>query len=734
MNTYRYFATAPTGGVELLADELRAAGAQALRLHPRGVHFEGPLEAGCRALLWSRVANRIYLQLLDVAVETPDEIHQAVRSLDWSGHMTADTPFSVSFTGQGAGVRHTHYGALRIKDAVADYWRERVGYRPPVQTDGRRLALHAHVEKGRLQLYLDLSGFGLHQRGYRAGVAFDAPLKENVAAAVLLRCGWPTTHAEGGALVDPMCGSGTFLVEAAWMALDRAPQLDNAARMSLLCWRGHDPALWQRLVAEAFERQEAGWQHPLRIEGRDVSPRSLKAARQVLRQAGLTRRVTLHQTALADQTGVEGTTGLVVTNPPYGERLGRAQDLRGLYARLGTLLKTHFVGWQAGVFTCREELVTEIGLRPEKQHPFRNGALDCRLVRYRVEPEHFREPPIRMEADVAVQVAARLAEWKARPGAQMFANRLRKNLRRLKGWLKREGVSAFRAYDADIPEYALAVDVYDTLDASRWVVVYEYAPPKSVDGRKARAHLLEAMAVLPEVLDVSPGQVVYKVRQRQKGRAQYRPLDMKRDFHQVMENGARLWVNFHDYLDTGLFLDHRYVRRTVAEASRGRRLLNLFCYTASATVEAAVAGAAESLSVDLSRTYLEWARRNLELNGQDARIHRLERADVLRWLSRPPRGVGRFEVIFLDPPSFSTSKRMEGTLDIQRDHVQLIEQAGHLLDNGGVLFFSTNLRRFRLDPVVVQAWKVTDLTAATLPPDFARNRRIHQVWRLEKRE
>ena len=729
-----YFATAPTGGIELLAEELATLGAVACRQKPTGVWFEGTLEIGYQALLWSRVANRIHLLLHEAEVDSPEALYAAVQAVDWTEHMTAQTPFSVHFAGTGAGIRHTHYGALKIKDAIVDQLRERAGRRPPVQTEGHRLALYGHLHRGRFRLFLDMSGFGLHQRGYRTGVRFAAPLKENVAAAVLLRCGWPAVAASGGALVDPMCGSGTFLVEAAWMVQQRAPQLDNVERMSVLHWRQHDQVLWQQRVEAAREQFTQYRDQPLRLEGRDISRQSLRAARQVLQQAGLAGRVTLRQQALNEQTGHERETGLVVTNPPYGERLGAEAELDALYQQLGQLLKTHFVGWKAGVFTCRADKVPLIGMRPVRQHAFRNGALECVLTRYDIQPEHFRHPPLEIGQDLAVRVRARYPALAQSDGAQMFANRLRRNLRRLRGWLKQRNITAFRLYDADIPEYALAVDVYDTLDDERWAVVYEYAPPASIDPRQARRRLFEAMAVLPSVLDMPPERIVYKVRQRQKGTQQYTRLDLRRDFHQIAENGARLWVNFHDYLDTGIFLDHREVRRRVARMCQGRRLLNLFCYTATASVEAAVAGAAETVSVDLSRTYLDWAARNFALNGLDTATgrHQLIRADALQWLAQSVDARKRFDVIFLDPPSFSTSKRMQATLDVQRDHVKLIELAGRRLAPGGTLVFSTNLRRFRLDRAALAQWQIEDWTDVTMPLDFARRRNIHQVWVLQR--
>ncbi|SIN72854.1 23S rRNA m(2)G-2445 methyltransferase [Sulfurivirga caldicuralii] len=729
----RYFATAPAGALELLRDELKSLGATSTRLHGGGVAFSGAPAVGYGAALWSRTANRVYLQLAAGEVHDGEDLYALARSVDWSEHLAPDTPFAVSFTGTSSTIRHTHFGALKIKDALVDCFRDRGLPRPSVSTDSPHLALHAHLHRNQAVLYLDLVGFGMHQRGYRAGARIAAPLKENVAAAVLLRAGWPRVAEAGGALLDPMCGSATFLIEGAWLAADRAPLLDRAADMSLTLWRQHDKALWQRLVADARTRAEQGLaQLDLPIVGRDIDPRSLKAAKHCVAQAGLRDKVLLQQGDVRDARP-SARQGLVVCNPPYGERLAEKASVGELYRALGDTLRQHFVRWQAALFTCNADAVKQVGLRPLRSHAFRNGALECQLYRYAIDPEHFRHPPLETGLWLARAVAERYPQLAHSPGAQAFANRVRKNLKRLRRWLKQEGVQAFRVYDADMPEYALAVDVYDTLDDGRWVVVYEYAPPRSVDERKVRQHRFEALAALPGVLDVPADKVVYKVRQRQKGRQQYEKLAATRDFHQVLENGARLWVNFVDYLDTGLFLDHRWVRREVAKLSAGKRLLNLFCYTASASVEAAVAGARETLSVDMSRTYLEWARMNLDLNGLDADAHRLERADVLRWLQRPPRSEqGRFDVVFLDPPSFSTSKRMEGTLDIQRDHVRLIEQARALLKPSGTLIFSTNLRGFKLDETaLVQHWQVQEITRETLPPDFERNARIHRVWRLQ---
>ena len=314
-------------------------------------------------------------------------------------------------------------------------------------------------------------------------------------------------------------------------------------------------------------------------------------------------------------------------------------------------------------------------------------------------------------------------------GAQMFANRLKKNLRNLGRWLQREQIQCYRLYDADIPEYALAIDVYDA--AQRWVHVQEYEAPKSVDPARAGLRLQEALAETRAVLRIPEAQLFVKVRRQQKGSAQYQKLSSSREFHEVSENGKRFLVNFRDYLDTGLFLDHRITRRMLGELAGDGDFLNLFCYTGSATVYAAAGGARSTTSVDMSRTYLDWAERNLALNGFTGDAHRLAQADCLQWLEQAA-GRQRFDLIFLDPPSFSASKRMQGTFDVQRDHVQLIKNTVRLLSPGGLLVFSNNRRRFRMDREALGGLSIEDISRATLPRDFARNPRIHNCWRIAR--
>jgi 23S rRNA (guanine2445-N2)-methyltransferase / 23S rRNA (guanine2069-N7)-methyltransferase len=314
----------------------------------------------------------------------------------------------------------------------------------------------------------------------------------------------------------------------------------------------------------------------------------------------------------------------------------------------------------------------------------------------------------------------------------MFGNRLRKNLQRLESWAKREDVACFRVYDADMPEYAFAVDLYG--NDARWACVQEYAAPATVSQEAARGRRDEALAVLPEVLGLPPERVVLRVRRRQRGGDQYEKVGEEAEFHAVREGRYRFLVNFSDYLDTGLFLDHRLTRQRVGQLAAGRSFLNLFAYTGTATVHAAGGGATSSTTVDMSRTYLDWAKRNLALNGLAGPQHGFVQADCLAWLEEQGRApLRRYGLIFVDPPTLSRSKRMTREFDVQRDHAPLLEACGRLLEPGGAIVFSNNFQKFRLDPVVADRFEVEDLSRATLPEDFARNPRIHVCFLLRPR-
>ncbi|MBK6277615.1 MAG: bifunctional 23S rRNA (guanine(2069)-N(7))-methyltransferase RlmK/23S rRNA (guanine(2445)-N(2))-methyltransferase RlmL [Gammaproteobacteria bacterium] len=723
-----YFASCSRGLEELLAAELKAAGVDDTRVGAGGVYITGPLAHAYRACLWSRVASRVLAAVGEVGARDADELYANAVELPWEQHIGAGATIAVDFIGVSEQLRNSLFNARRVKDAVVDRLRAVTGLRPDVDVRAPDIRIVARLNRERLTLAIDLGG-AQHRRGYR-GATGAAPLKENLGAALLLRCGWPELAAAGGALYDPMCGSGTLLIEGALIAAGAAPgEWRDLGRQK---WPGHDPLLWQRLVQEARAAREQGLPGLAPIAGADADRRVLAHAVENAAAAGLAGRIEFSAVALAAQRRPEamaGRTGLLICNPPYGERLGEARQLQGLYEDLGRLVREEFPGWRAAILTTEGPLEAALGLRFARRYRFRNGAIDCRLLVH--DPALSTRATRRAEAAAGAEGAEPAQEAEAVPagplsaGAEMFANRVRKNLRRIKGWVATQQPQCYRIYDADIPEYAVAVDRYGA-----WAHVAEYAPPAWVDEALARERLEEVRAGLASVLQLPPGRIVLKTRSRQRGTQQYQRLARENHFMEVAEGPARLLVNLRDFLDTGLFLDHRPLRRLVAAEARGKRFLNLFCYTAAVTVFAGLGGARATTSVDMSATYLDWARRNLALNGLPEAQHELVRADCLRWLGAERR---RWDLVFLDPPSFSNSKRMEETLDVQRDHVALIRAALRVLEREGTLLFSTNRRGFRLDAGALADLEISDLTEQSIDPDFNRKPVPHRLYRIRYR-
>ncbi|MDD2769373.1 MAG: bifunctional 23S rRNA (guanine(2069)-N(7))-methyltransferase RlmK/23S rRNA (guanine(2445)-N(2))-methyltransferase RlmL [Methylococcus sp.] len=725
-----FFATAPKGLELLLARELEALGAGAVKETRAGVEFDGTMETAYRVCLWSRLANRILLPLERFEAPTPEALYQGVQRIDWSRHFEPEATIAIDFSSRRSAITHTLFGAQKVKDAVADQFLERCGRRPSVQLEQPDIRINVHVDADQAVLSLDLSGDSLHRRGYRTE-AGPAPLKENLAAAVLLRAGWPEVAAHGGALLDPMCGSGTLLIEGAFIAADRAPGLMREY-YGFLAWKGHDADLWRRLRDEARERSEAGLARLSPVFGYDLDRRAVHLALNNIDRAGLRGKIHVERKAAADARP-KGAAGLVVVNPPYGERLGDVESLGQVYREFGETLQQHFQGWKAALLTGNFELAFQIGIRAGRYYTLYNGALECRLFNFEIDPARYFTPRSGVpetEAQKKLRQILGKAERGAIPAeqAEMFANRLRKNLRNLGAWARKAGVSCYRLYDADLPEFAVAVDLYQ--GEKLWIHVQEYEAPPSIDPAKAEARLAGAVAMIPEVLQVPREQIFLKIRKRQKGEAQYVKQDQTSHFHVVEEGGWRFWVNFEDYLDTGLFLDHRITRGLIQQAARGRHFLNLFAYTGTATVFAAGGGAASTTTVDMSHTYLEWAGRNMALNGFPERDHLRIRADCLEWLDEASTRGRRYGLIFLDPPTFSNSKRMAGSFDIQRDQGPLLKKAVSLLEPGGMLIFSTNYRKFKLDESALTGCAVEDISRLSMPKDFERNAKIHVCWRI----
>ncbi len=469
------------------------------------------------------------------------------------------------------------------------------------------------------------------------------------------------------------------------------------------------------------------------MRGTDRDAAAIEKARANARRAGVAGITRFDRQELAQVQPVGTRPGLLCANPPYGVRLGDADEARAVHRELGVALRERFAGWQAAIITGDPQLGLELGLRAARTHRLWNGGIESRLLRLAGDAPTV---PVPGERRGGVSIADPATAQSG--GARMFANRLRKNLERLGKRARRDAVTCYRLYDADMPEYALAIDLYTGAgddDGRRWLFVQEYAAPAEIDATDVKRRREEALSVLPEVTGIQLDDIHLRTRRRQRGTRQYQKLDRSEERHTVAEGERLFLVSFTDYLDTGLFLDHRRTRARLAALAQSTprcRFLNLFAYTASASVHAIAGGARLSRSIDMSATYLQWARRNYTLNGISGDAHELLQADCIRWLAEEaanPRPQ-RYDLIFMDPPTFSNSARMEGVLDTQRDHVSMIEQCMSLLDPGGTLLFSTNAQRFKLEAALATRYAVQDTSAATLPFDFERNPRIHRSFEI----
>ena len=720
------FVTCAKGLEELLRDEIAALGI-AVRAGVAGVRVEAGLAEAYRICLHSRLASRVLWPLAEFAAADAPALYAGVQTVDWSTVLAADGSLAVDANLVQSALTHSQFAAQTVKDAIVDQFRSETGARPRVDRDDPDARINLHVRHDRATLTLDLSGAPLHRRGWRQAQG-AASLKENLAAALLIRARWPEVHARGGVLFDPMCGAGTLLIEGALMVAGVAPGLGRT-RFGFERWPAHDAVLWQRLRGEAEQvaREGLAVLQPV-FHGRDRDPEMLAAARANAQRAGVAGFLRLERGDVAHMLPpVAGLTGLLVSNPPYGERLGSLPEALSLYRSIGERLREHFAGWRAAMLFGEQGDGHQMGLKPERSHRLYNGALPCTLLQFQVHAERSQREPAPLPEAV-----------------QMVANRLHKRMQHLRKRLQREGIDCFRLYDADLPEYSAAIDVYSGRaldpDASaadpsapvqRWLHVQEYQAPATIDAAVAARRLQELLRAAGRELDVPRVRIAVKTRARGRGGERYGRMDQRAQWLEVQEGGLYFRVNLFDYLDTGLFLDHRAVRARLRALARGRPMLNLFAYTGTGSVFAAAGDAVSTTSVDLSATYLEWAGWNLLRNGYRGASHRLVQADARAFLRAETQ---RYGLVYVDPPTFSNSKRAED-FDVQREHVDLLRACASRLASGGVIVFSNNFRRFQLDAdaLLEAGLAIEDWSAPSVPFDFARRGNIHGCWLLRAR-
>ncbi|MDC7226517.1 MAG: bifunctional 23S rRNA (guanine(2069)-N(7))-methyltransferase RlmK/23S rRNA (guanine(2445)-N(2))-methyltransferase RlmL [Spirochaetales bacterium] len=780
MESFTFFATCPFYLEELLKSELESFGATDFQISHGGVGFNGGFETAYRACLWSRIANRILFPILSFDAEAPEDIRKASEGFEWENHFPQTSTFAVDATLTKTKICTPDYAALSVKDGIVDRARKLTGSRPNVDINNPDIRLHIHITLSRAAIAIDLSGEGLHKRGYRLETV-RAGVRENTAAAVLMRGGWPELAAglrqpsgttDTPCFLDPMCGSGTLVTEAAMMAADIAPAL-NRRRFGFEKWLKHDEALWQKLRAEAHERMRAGLEAVKQAScgrtlffGRDINATAVRTARTNIGASPVSEllRVGIIDVASGDfledgipaalekSTGNNGNTvvsgsgsRMLAVNPPYGERLNRDDDMIGFYRRMGEVLRRDYRGWKISLLTGHRELSDALGLRADKLNTVYNGGLRCTLAHFRM----FNDKPAAGKTtgeDRGTRTACKTgimdgdtgkkSSWPAyeelSPGSQMMYNRLKKNSKRLKNWLKKSGLSCYRLYDADMPEYSAAVDIYPPE-----VVIQEYMPPKTIDRVAASRRLDEAVKAVQSYLELPETSVKLKTRAKQRGNSQYnkkssvKKLDPIANRRLIKEHELKFFIDTTTYLDTGIFLDSRPIRRLLREEANGKSFLNLFCYTGTASVYAASGGAISTTSVDTSKTYLEWAEANMKINNFRNDSHAYVKADCMRWLKN---AVGSWDLIYLDPPTFSNSKDRVEIFDLQNDHEELIRLTVSKLNEDGVLIFCNNFRKFKLSADIENELDITEISGETIDPDFERKKNIHRCWRILKQK
>ncbi len=686
-----------------MVEELTDIGATVTKQTVGSVRFEGDTTLAQKVCLMSRFATRVLMLIEEKeGVNDKESLYKFARLQPWQEWFGPTQTFAVDFNGTNDALKNTQFSGLVIKDAIVDYFNDLYEQRPNVDKQDANVRVVARLSRQGVAMYIDYSGPRLSERGYREGQG-KAPIKEHLAAALIKRSGWLENVQQP--LFDPCCGAGTILIEAAGMARNEAPGLfrEGFAFERLPSFRiAKYKELREQLIAQITDPK-------LWLIGHDYDANVLSKAVDNARRAGLGDVIKFKQSDATKLTSVAKLPGVVISNLPYGERIGSMAELVSLHSALGTGFKKHFNNWKLALLGMDESLFKLLKLVKLKRYKFKNGPLDVVLNLYQLDDKQVSQttedkPALNFE------------------GSLSFANRVKKNKQGLKNWLKQNEIQAYRVYDADIPEYNVAVDVYG--DSA---VIFEYAAPKEIDDATAHKRLQDVISLTAQQLNIAPGNIAVKVRKKQKGEEQYTPMAKQNRTQVVEEFGAKFKVNLFDYLDTGLFLDHRLARRYIQENAKDKRFLNLFAYTGTASVHAALGGAKAITTVDLSKTYLKWGQDNFELNNISNTRYRFEQADCLKWLEY---ATSQYDLIFLDPPTFSNSKRMKDAFDVQRDHIKLLTWVKKILSPSGTLIFSNNKRGFIMDEVglIGLGLKAQNISEQTLSPDFKRNKQIHNSW------
>lgn len=701
----------------IVARELQARELTTRISGPGQIEFDGDWQEVAQTNLWLRSADRVSILICEFACEDFDCLFETAKQQDWQRWISPDGVIHV--TGSSVKSQLSSVPAVQrtVKKAIVEGLLKHPSITSLPET-GAKFRIHVGLRDNVVRLTLDTTGPSLHKRGYRE-IATRAPLKETLAAALVQLSFWQP----GRPMIDPFCGGGTILIEAAMQGRNMAPGLQRS--FSSEHWPHFPGTAWEVARQQATDaKKKEGL--PVRLIGKDIHGGALSLARRNAVAAGVDADIHFQIGDFSDLTS-QKEFGVIITNPPYGERLDQ-EELRQLYESVPYVLRG-LPTWSHYIFTSYPKFETLIGKHADRRRKLYNGRIECTYYQFHgPKPGQNRVVPTtspREEDSQSVPPAKPVFGGNTQGFQQqveIFANRLTKRARHLRRWPTKRGITCYRLYERDIPEIPLVIDKYEE---SLHIVEFERPHDRDI---AQHADWLETMAATAaEALNVNTKHVHVKSRLRQRGLQQHEKVNNALHEMAVREGGLQFLVNLSDYTDTGLFLDHRSARSMIREMSAGKRVLNLFAYTGAFSVYAADGDAAQVTTVDWSNTYVEWAKRNFKLNGfVNDKKYRFARADARNYVTTLPSDV-EFDLIVCDPPTFSNSKRTEDTWDVQRHHAGLINSLLTRLTPDGVILFSSNFRRLKLESDQLHGAVTREITKRTLPEEY-RNQRIHRSW------
>ena len=798
-------ATAASGLEAIVVRELKQLGYNPKILRPGRVSFTGTESDICRANLWLRTADRVLVQLAAFPASDFDALFEQTRDIPWETWVAQDAAIPVRGRSRKSQLTSVPAVQRTVKKAIVERLLEKLplGKQPlsagtanqpihrmgqsPLSETGPAVPVEVAILDDEATISIDTSGDGLHKRGYRK-LAAAAQLRETLASALMQLSFWRA----GRPMLDPFCGTGTIVIEAAMLGRNLAPgrQRSFAAEH----WSAIDAAFWKQAREEADDLAKPILEE--RILGTDADSEVLSLARYHADQAGVTDDIHFQKRQF-EETLSKREYGCIITNPPYGVRMGDDAEVDALYQTMPNILR-RLKTWSHYIITARENFEQLVGQPADRRRKLYNGGVACTYYQF-----HGPRPPrvhdgVNTPDSEATQnksvesafsstfvsedgisteefpradrkdevVSSNLAEGNSvqteqakptfdeklssKPFAQPstkqafgglsdeakrqkeeFTNRLRKRAKHFRKWPTKRGITCYRIYDRDIPEIPFAIDRYENS-----LHIAEYERPHARTPAQHADWLDMVVRTAADVLEVERSEAFLKQRAPQRGSSQYERVAEVNALRTVHEAGLKFMVNLSDYLDTGLFLDHRNTRQLVRDMSDGKRFLNLFSYTGSFSVYAAAGGAIETTTTDLSKNYLDWAQKNMELNGfaSSEADHRYIASDVWKFFDTLPAN-REFDIAVVDPPTFSNSKGLHFDWDVQRDHGTLLNKVLERLSPGGTIFFSNNSRRFKFDESGLQSKNrnlaIREISKQTVPDDF-RNKRIHRCWKIVK--